>query len=256
MADSYQGPVKDSQILRPSDMIAYGDVPAVENTALISYNANMDVTDTSAGPLPMSVQSSLLSHGSGVLRWPCRRSQAKRRVSKPKQYPLAEPLEQRQPAAYGDHVERQPSRGLTPSISKLQMIRKKSAALASHEYSVWLYSLLILVAGLVLFGCSKSGPSTDMSLPPLLIPRRQTLSNCGVTASRHGRIIATRLPPPTSSPFRKSPPSLSSQQTDALTKAVDEFGQEAFNAANKGDADATEAVIALRATGRRSAPGK
>ena len=45
----YKGPVKDTQILKPSEMIAYGDVPAVENAALISYNANMDVTDTSAG---------------------------------------------------------------------------------------------------------------------------------------------------------------------------------------------------------------
>jgi len=45
----YHGPVKDSQILKPSDMIAYGDVPAVENAALISFNANMDVTDTSTG---------------------------------------------------------------------------------------------------------------------------------------------------------------------------------------------------------------
>jgi len=45
----YKGPVKDTQILKPSDMIAYGDVPAIENRALISFNANMDVTDTSAG---------------------------------------------------------------------------------------------------------------------------------------------------------------------------------------------------------------
>jgi prepilin-type processing-associated H-X9-DG protein len=30
-------------------MIAYGDVPALLNPALISYNANMDATDTSAG---------------------------------------------------------------------------------------------------------------------------------------------------------------------------------------------------------------
>lgn len=45
----YRGPVKDTQILKPSEMIAYGDVPAVENAALISYNANLDVTDTSAG---------------------------------------------------------------------------------------------------------------------------------------------------------------------------------------------------------------
>ena len=46
---AYKGPVKESQILKPSEMIAYGDVPAVENTALISYNANMDVTDTTPG---------------------------------------------------------------------------------------------------------------------------------------------------------------------------------------------------------------
>jgi len=45
----YKGPMKDSQVLKPSDMIAYGDVPAVENRALINFNANMDVTDTSAG---------------------------------------------------------------------------------------------------------------------------------------------------------------------------------------------------------------
>jgi prepilin-type N-terminal cleavage/methylation domain-containing protein len=45
----YRGPVKDSQVLRPSEMIAYGDVPAIENTTLINYNANMDVTDTSPG---------------------------------------------------------------------------------------------------------------------------------------------------------------------------------------------------------------
>jgi hypothetical protein len=50
--------------------------------------------------------------------------------------------------------------------------------------------------------------------------------------------------------------SLSTQQADALTKAMDEFSQEAFDAANKGNADATEAVKMLRGTGRRSAVGK
>jgi prepilin-type processing-associated H-X9-DG protein len=45
----YHGPVRDSQVISPSEMIAYGDVPAIENTALISFNANMDVTDVSAG---------------------------------------------------------------------------------------------------------------------------------------------------------------------------------------------------------------
>jgi prepilin-type N-terminal cleavage/methylation domain-containing protein len=44
-----KGPVKESDILKPSEMIAYGDVPAIQNPALISYNANMDVTDTSPG---------------------------------------------------------------------------------------------------------------------------------------------------------------------------------------------------------------
>jgi prepilin-type N-terminal cleavage/methylation domain-containing protein/prepilin-type processing-associated H-X9-DG protein len=44
-----QGPVKEADILKPSEMIAYGDVPAIQNPALISYNANLDVTDTSPG---------------------------------------------------------------------------------------------------------------------------------------------------------------------------------------------------------------
>jgi prepilin-type N-terminal cleavage/methylation domain-containing protein len=44
-----QGPVKEAQIRRPSEMIAYGDVPAIQNPALISYNANMDPTDDSPG---------------------------------------------------------------------------------------------------------------------------------------------------------------------------------------------------------------
>jgi prepilin-type N-terminal cleavage/methylation domain-containing protein/prepilin-type processing-associated H-X9-DG protein len=39
---AYKGPVRDSQVLKPSEMIAYGDVPAIENAALIRFNANMD----------------------------------------------------------------------------------------------------------------------------------------------------------------------------------------------------------------------
>ena len=46
--------------------------------------------------------------------------------------------------------------------------------------------------------------------------------------------------------------SLTPQQTEALTKAVEEFGQEAFEAANKGDTAATEAVKLMRGTGRRA----
>jgi prepilin-type N-terminal cleavage/methylation domain-containing protein len=40
-----QGPVRESQVVKPSEMIAYGDVPSVSNPALIDYNANMDPTD-------------------------------------------------------------------------------------------------------------------------------------------------------------------------------------------------------------------
>ncbi len=48
----YQGPVKDSMVKSPSQMIMIGDVPAVKNRALIQFNANMDPTD----PTPSHTQ--------------------------------------------------------------------------------------------------------------------------------------------------------------------------------------------------------
>ncbi len=45
----YQGPVKDTMVVSPSQMIALGDVPAQKNPALIYFNANMDPTDPSPG---------------------------------------------------------------------------------------------------------------------------------------------------------------------------------------------------------------
>lgn len=45
----YQGPVKDSMVASPSQMIAVGDVPAQQNAGLISFNANMDPTDSTPG---------------------------------------------------------------------------------------------------------------------------------------------------------------------------------------------------------------
>jgi prepilin-type N-terminal cleavage/methylation domain-containing protein/prepilin-type processing-associated H-X9-DG protein len=45
----YQGPVKESMVVRPADMIAIGDVPAFQNASLILFNANMDVTDVAPG---------------------------------------------------------------------------------------------------------------------------------------------------------------------------------------------------------------
>ena len=45
--------------------------------------------------------------------------------------------------------------------------------------------------------------------------------------------------------------SLSKEQTDDLTQAMDEFGVAAFAAANKGDAQATEAVKTMQNARRR-----
>lgn len=53
--------------------------------------------------------------------------------------------------------------------------------------------------------------------------------------------------------LRDKSANLSPQQNEELTKVMDEFGQEAFVAADKGDKDATQAVLALRsAVGRRT----
>jgi prepilin-type N-terminal cleavage/methylation domain-containing protein/prepilin-type processing-associated H-X9-DG protein len=46
---AYQGLVKDSTVVSPTQCIAVGDVPALKNAGLISYNANMDPTDNTAG---------------------------------------------------------------------------------------------------------------------------------------------------------------------------------------------------------------
>jgi prepilin-type N-terminal cleavage/methylation domain-containing protein/prepilin-type processing-associated H-X9-DG protein len=46
---AYQGPVKETMVVSPSQMIAIGDVPALKNAGLISYNANMDPTDNTSG---------------------------------------------------------------------------------------------------------------------------------------------------------------------------------------------------------------
>jgi prepilin-type N-terminal cleavage/methylation domain-containing protein len=45
----YQGPVKDSAVISPSQMIMVGDVPALKDPTLIQFNANMDPTDSTPG---------------------------------------------------------------------------------------------------------------------------------------------------------------------------------------------------------------
>ena len=45
----YQGAVKEPTIKSPSQFIAFGEVPSVENVALIDFNANLDPTTTAFG---------------------------------------------------------------------------------------------------------------------------------------------------------------------------------------------------------------
>jgi len=45
----YKGPIKESTVKNPSDMIAFGDVPSVKNAGLIRFNANMDPQNSSLG---------------------------------------------------------------------------------------------------------------------------------------------------------------------------------------------------------------
>lgn len=125
-----------------------------------------------------------------------------------------------------------------------------------HPGSFWLPSLAILFAVLTLLGCSKSGPAKDIGASafdsaPADVKQLWTDAMTAWKNHRYADAATSFVS------LQGKSASLSSQQTDALTKAVDEFGQEAFAAANKGDAGATEAVKALRgSTGRRSAPGK
>src|SRR5258708_3540843 len=111
--------------------------------------------------------------------------------------------------------------------------------------------ILLLLAAMVFVGCSKAGPNRDISssaFDSAPADVRQSW-NDGMAAwkNHHYAEAATNFVV-----LQTKAGNLSTQQADALKKAVDEFGQEAFEAANEGDAGATEAVKALRGTGRRS----
>jgi hypothetical protein len=115
--------------------------------------------------------------------------------------------------------------------------------------------LPVLLAVAFVSACSKSGPSKNISSSAFdAAPADIKQSwNDGMAAwkNHHYPEAATNFVS-----LQAKTASLSPQQTNELGKAVDEFGQEAFEAANKGDAGATEAVKALRGTGRRSAAGR
>jgi hypothetical protein len=134
------------------------------------------------------------------------------------------------------------------------MIRKKLAVLiASNLYRRAIFS--IPLSALVLFGCSKGGPSKEIPSSAFDSAPADVKQAWGdsMTAWRSHQYAqaATNFVS-----LQSKAGSLSPQQSDALTKAVEEFGQEAFEVANKGDAGATEAVKLLRSTGRRNSAGK
>src|SRR5882762_11072210 len=109
----------------------------------------------------------------------------------------------------------------------------------------------ILLAATVFMGCSKGGPSRAVSssafdLAPPDVKQSWT-DGLAAWKNHHYADAATNF-----LSLQSKVGSLSTQQAEALTKAVDEFGQETFEAANKGDAGATDAVKALRGTGRRA----
>jgi hypothetical protein len=111
----------------------------------------------------------------------------------------------------------------------------------------------VLIAALVFMGCSKGGPSKDITSSEFDSGPAEVRQswNDGMAAwkNHHYADAATNF-------VVLQSKALSTQQDAALKRAVEQFGQEAFGAANKGDAGATEAVKALRGTGRRSEPGK
>jgi prepilin-type processing-associated H-X9-DG protein len=45
----YLGPVRDSTVVRPTEMIMIGDVKGQQNASMISFDANLDPTDNSPG---------------------------------------------------------------------------------------------------------------------------------------------------------------------------------------------------------------
>jgi hypothetical protein len=114
---------------------------------------------------------------------------------------------------------------------------------------------VMLLAAIVLLSCSKRGPSKDISSSAF------DSAPADVKQSWNEALVAWKKHqyPEAATNFvglQSKAGNLSTQQSDALTKAVEEFGQEAFEVANKGDARATEAVKLLRGTGRRSVPDK
>jgi hypothetical protein len=114
--------------------------------------------------------------------------------------------------------------------------------------------LSVLMAALlavgIMTGCSKHGPGKDISSSafdsaPSEIKQPWTDAIAAWKGHRYPEAAKSFVS------LQAKAATLSKEQSDELTKAVDQFGQEAFTAANKGDAAATQAVQTLRGGGRR-----
>ncbi len=108
----------------------------------------------------------------------------------------------------------------------------------------------VLMAIIMLCGCSRRGPSNNISSTAFdsAPPDIKQLWTGGMDAWKSHRYPEAAK---NFASLRAKAGGLSSQQADELAKATDEFGQEAFTAADKGDKAATEAVIILRNAGSR-----
>jgi hypothetical protein len=119
-------------------------------------------------------------------------------------------------------------------------------------YAWWRRELTAALLAIAIFcGCSKSGPGKNISSPAFDSAPAETkqLWTDAMSAWKSHRY------PDAAKSFvslQTTATNLSPQQKDELTKAVDEFGQEAFTKANNGDAEATRAVQALNTASRRA----
>jgi hypothetical protein len=112
----------------------------------------------------------------------------------------------------------------------------------------------IVGVALLVCGCSGGGPSSNIAPSAFAAAPAEVkqLWSDGLSAWKRRRYqdAATSL----MSLLAKAD-SLSTEQMAQLNQARDEFGVEAFAAANKGDAGAVEAVKTLRAGSRRASGG-
>ena len=116
--------------------------------------------------------------------------------------------------------------------------RLSAAAVALVSAAV----LLSFIAG----GCSKSGPSKNISssaFDSAPAETKQLWTDAMSAWKRHNYPEAAK----NFVSLQTTATNLSAQQKDELTKASDEFGQEAFTKANNGDAEATKAVQTINA---------